>query len=60
VALVVGRGAMNREAAAQLFLSPKTVENHLRHIFEKLGIRTGEDGSDARTRIGTRRADSES
>jgi DNA-binding CsgD family transcriptional regulator len=40
VALVVGRGARNREAAAQLFLSPKTVENHLRHIFEKLGIRS--------------------
>jgi DNA-binding CsgD family transcriptional regulator len=40
VALTVGSGARNREAAAQLFLSPKTIENHLRHIFAKLGIRS--------------------
>jgi DNA-binding CsgD family transcriptional regulator len=40
VALTVGSGVRNREAAAQLFLSPKTIENHLRHIFEKLGIRS--------------------
>ncbi len=40
VALAVGSGARNREAAAQLFLSPKTIENHLGHVFEKLGIRS--------------------
>jgi predicted ATPase/DNA-binding CsgD family transcriptional regulator len=40
VALVVARGATNREAAAELFLSPKTIDFHLGHIYSKLGIRS--------------------
>jgi DNA-binding CsgD family transcriptional regulator len=40
VALVVADGATNREAAARLFLSPKTIEFHLSHIFRKLGVRS--------------------
>jgi DNA-binding CsgD family transcriptional regulator len=40
VALIVARGASNREAAAALFLSPKTIEFHLAHIYRKLGVRT--------------------
>ena len=40
VALVVARGASNREAAAALFLSPKTIEFHLRNVYRKLGIRS--------------------
>jgi ATP/maltotriose-dependent transcriptional regulator MalT len=38
VALVVAQGASNREAAAKLFLSPKTVEFHLGRIYRKLGV----------------------
>jgi DNA-binding CsgD family transcriptional regulator len=36
--LVVG-GASNRELAAKLFISPRTVEAHLTAIFRKLGVR---------------------
>ena len=32
--------ATNRDAAAALFLSPKTIEFHLRNIYRKLGIRS--------------------
>jgi DNA-binding CsgD family transcriptional regulator len=40
VALVVARGASNREAAAAMFLSTKTIEFHLAHIYRKLDVRT--------------------
>jgi DNA-binding CsgD family transcriptional regulator len=40
VALLVTRGATNKEAAAQLFLSPKTIERHLGSIYAKLGVRS--------------------
>ena len=40
VALIVARGATNKEAAAQLFLSPKTVEHHLSSIYAKLQLRS--------------------
>lgn len=38
VAGAVRRGASNREIAAELFLSPKTIEFHLRQIYRKLGV----------------------
>jgi DNA-binding CsgD family transcriptional regulator len=39
VARLVASGLSNREAAAQLYLSPKTVEYHLASVFTKLGVR---------------------
>ena len=38
IARLVAAGATSREVAAQLFLSPRTIEAHLRNIFRKLGI----------------------
>ena len=40
VARIVATGASNREAAAALFVSPKTIEFHLGHIYSKLGLRS--------------------
>ena len=38
VALVLADGHTIREAATKLFLSPKTVDYHLRHVYRKLAI----------------------
>jgi len=38
VARLVASGLSNREAAARLYLSPKTVEYHLASVFTKLGV----------------------
>jgi DNA-binding CsgD family transcriptional regulator len=38
VALTVARGATNKEAAGQLYLSPKTIEKHLGTAYRKLGV----------------------
>ena len=40
IALVVAKGATNREAGAALFLSPKTIEAHLGRIYRKLNVRS--------------------
>lgn len=40
VAELVARGLSNREAAAELFLSTKTIQYHLTRIYAKLGIRS--------------------
>jgi DNA-binding CsgD family transcriptional regulator len=38
VALLVAEGLTNKEVAQRLFLSPKTIEFHLGHIYRKLNI----------------------
>ena len=38
IALLLAAGRTTREAAGSLFLSPKTVEYHLRSVYRKLGI----------------------
>jgi DNA-binding CsgD family transcriptional regulator len=43
VSLLLAGGRTTREAAAALFLSPKTVEYHLRNAYRKLGIRSREE-----------------
>lgn len=35
---LVAQGLTNRATAAALFLSPHTVDTHLRHAFAKLGV----------------------
>lgn len=37
---LVVQGLSNREVAAQLFVSPKTVQYHLTRVFAKLGVRS--------------------
>lgn len=40
MALLVCRGSSNREVAAALFLSEKTIEAHLTRIYRSLGVRS--------------------
>lgn len=42
IAELLSQGRTTRQTAAALFLSPKTVEYHLRHVYDKLGVNTRE------------------
>ena len=43
IAIMLASGRTTRETAAALFLSPKTIEYHLRHVYLKLGIHSREE-----------------
>ncbi|HEX4213468.1 MAG TPA: AAA family ATPase [Candidatus Dormibacteraeota bacterium] len=43
IALSLAGGRTTRETAARLYLSPKTVEYHLRNIYGKLGVRSRDE-----------------
>jgi DNA-binding CsgD family transcriptional regulator len=43
IAMLLAAGRTTRETAAALFLSPKTVEYHLRHVYLKLDIHTRDE-----------------
>src|SRR5262245_5870045 len=38
ISRLVAEGFSNKEVAAQLFLSPRTIDSHLRNVFQKLGV----------------------
>jgi DNA-binding CsgD family transcriptional regulator len=40
IAHLLADGRTTREAAASMFLSPKTIEYHLRNVYRKLGVRS--------------------
>ena len=43
IALLLAGGRTTREAAAAMFLSPKTIEYHLRNVYRKLEVNNRED-----------------
>jgi DNA-binding NarL/FixJ family response regulator len=40
VAALVAQGQTNREIAAAMFVTENTVQTHVQHIFQKLGVRS--------------------
>ena len=59
IALLLAGGKTTRETAAAVFLSPKTVEYHLRHVYLKLGIHSREKLAQALADQMTQTAESE-
>ena len=57
VSVLLAEGRTTREAAAALFLSPKTVEYHLRKVYTKLGISSRSELTDALAGEAVRRED---
>jgi DNA-binding NarL/FixJ family response regulator len=40
VAALVAQGRTNREIASAMFVTENTVQTHVRHVFQKLGVRS--------------------
>ena len=51
IAFLLAEGRTTREAAAAMFLSPKTIEYHLRNVYRKLDVRSRPELSEAVTRL---------
>jgi DNA-binding NarL/FixJ family response regulator len=43
VATLVASGSSNKDTAARLFVSPRTIDAHLAHIYRKLDIHSRDD-----------------
>ena len=55
IAMSLAGGRTTRETAAALFLSPKTIEYHLRNVYRKLAIGSRSELKSAMTRLGSSR-----
>jgi DNA-binding CsgD family transcriptional regulator len=51
IAVLLAEGRTTRQAAAALFLSPKTIEYHLRNLYRKLGIHSRDELFEAVSRL---------
>ena len=51
IALLLAEGRTTREAAASMFLSPKTIEYHLYNVYRKLDIRSRAELSESLARL---------
>jgi non-specific serine/threonine protein kinase len=40
IAALIAQGMTNREIAAELFIGERTVDTHVEHILDKLGMRS--------------------
>jgi DNA-binding CsgD family transcriptional regulator len=52
IALLLAAGRTTREAAAAMFLSPKTIEYHLRNVYRKLDVRSRPELAESMARLG--------